>query len=159
AVGTGVRPALSDAARDARGAWGRRHTAWTAVFVVAALVPLVASSPIRLQSWASGLYIALAAVGLNFAVGLGGLPSLGQGAFVGAGAFATAALRVHAGWEAVPATIAGVALATVAGALVGLGAVRLRGVFVAVATWIVARMLGFVLLEFPRLSGGSQGLV
>ena len=89
---TRLRPALADAARDARSSWRRRHTVWSVVFVAAALVPIVVSSPIRLQSWASGLYIALAAVGLNFAVGLGGLPSLGQGAFVGAGAFTTAAL-------------------------------------------------------------------
>src|SRR5439155_1775326 len=91
--------------------------------------------------------------------GLGGLPSLGQGAFVGVGAFATAALRVHAGWEPVPATAAGAALATAAGVAVATGAVRLRGPFVAVSTWIVAWLVGFVLIEFPRLSGGSQGLV
>src|SRR5207302_4708777 len=46
-----------------------------------------------------------------------------------------------------------------AGAVVGYGAVRLRGVFVAVSTWIVAWMLSFILAAFPGLSGGSQGLV
>src|SRR5207244_6879856 len=91
-TGTTVRSAISGAVRDARASWRRRHAAWAGAFAVAALVPVIVSSPLRLQSWASGLYIALAAVGLNFAVGLGGLPSLGQGAFVGVGAFATASL-------------------------------------------------------------------
>jgi branched-chain amino acid transport system permease protein len=129
-----------------------------ALFAAAVTVPLFVSSPVTVARIASGLYIALAAVGLNFAVGLAGMPSLGQGAFVGAGAFTTAALRVHAGWEPVPATIAGVALALVAGVAVGIGAIRLRGVFVAVSTWIVAWMLSFILTAFPSLSGGSQGL-
>ena len=43
----------------------------------------------------------LAAVGLNFAVGLAGIPSLGQGAFVGIGAFAVALLTSRAGWPPV----------------------------------------------------------
>src|SRR5205814_8564709 len=71
----------------------------------------------------------------------------------------TAWLRAHGGWEPIPATLAGVTLALVAGAVVGYGAVRLRGVFVAASTWIVAWMLSFILTAFPGLSGGSQGLV
>src|SRR5437588_12912985 len=85
-----VRSALRDGLRDARRSWNRRATISVAVFVVAAAIPLVVTSSIMLSRVASGLYVALAAVGLNFAVGLGGMPSLGQGAFVGAGAFTTA---------------------------------------------------------------------
>src|SRR5439155_2024209 len=149
-----LRSAAGDAACDLRASWSSKRAAWIGVFVLAALVPAVVSSPVRLQSWASGLYIALAAVGLNFAVGLAGMPSLGQGAFAGAGAFTTAWLRTHVGWEPAPAILAGVGLAVAGGAAVGIGAVRLRGIFVAVSTWIVAWMLGFVLTAFPGLSGG-----
>src|SRR5205823_4250830 len=97
-------------------------------------------------------------VGLNFTIGLAGLPSLGQGAFVGAGAFTTAWLRAHGGWEPIPATLAGVTLAFVAGAVVGYGAVRLRGVFVAVSTWIVAWMLSFILFVAVLLAGEGRVL-
>src|SRR5439155_2282859 len=153
-----LRSAAGDAACDLRASWSSKRAAWIGVFVLAALVPAVVSSPVRLQSWASGLYIALAAVGLNFTIGLAGLPSLGQGAFVGAGAFTTAWLRAHAGWEPIPATLVGVALAFVAGIVVASGAVRLRGVFVAVSTWIVAWLLLFIFVSLPGLSGGSPGL-
>ncbi|MCA1832769.1 MAG: ATP-binding cassette domain-containing protein, partial [Actinobacteria bacterium] len=121
--------------------------------------PAIVSDSVTVARIASGLYIALAAVGLNFAVGLAGLPSLGQGAFAAAGAFGAAWLRLHAGWEPASATLAGVAIALGAGTIVGVGAVRLRGVFVAVSTWITAWLVAFVLTAFTGLSGGSQGLV
>src|SRR5256714_237493 len=154
-----VLPAFTGALRDARRSWDARAWAGVVLFALACAVPAIVNDPVSLSRLASGLYIALAAVGLNFTVGLTGMPSLGQGAFVGAGAFTTAWLRAHGGWEPIPATLAGVALAFAAGAVVGYGAVRLRGVFVAVSTWIVAWMLSFILTAFPGLSGGSQGLV
>src|SRR5436309_14275097 len=98
-----LRSAILDAARDAKRAWSVRSTAWVVAFAAAAAVPAVVSSPVSLSRVASGLYVALAAIGLNFAVGFGGMPSLGQGAFAGAGAFTTAWLRVHAAWEPAPA--------------------------------------------------------
>jgi branched-chain amino acid transport system permease protein len=108
---------------------------------------------------ASGVYLVVAAVGLNFALGLGDVPSLGQGAFAAIAAFAAVLLRAKAGWGALEATVAGVALAAVAGVLVGAGAARLRTVYVAISTWIVAWLVAFALASFPDISGGSQGII
>ncbi|MFL5797302.1 MAG: branched-chain amino acid ABC transporter ATP-binding protein/permease [Actinomycetota bacterium] len=101
----------------------------------------------------------LAAVGLNAAVGLGGIPVLSQGAFMAVGAFAVGRLTGVSGWDPASATAVGIALALAAGAVVGVVATRLRPAFVAVATWLVAWLVGLALTAFPGLSGGAQGLV
>jgi branched-chain amino acid transport system permease protein len=145
--------------RDAAAAFNR-PTTWAVIVVIgaAAFAPLVISSQFRISAMAAGLYVALAAVGLNFAVGMAGMASLGQGAFVGIGAFGAALLRVKTGWDPVTAAAGGAALASVAGVVVGAGAIRLRGPFVAVATWIFSWLVALALVAFPSISGGSQGL-
>ena len=84
---------VARAGHELAGSWGRR--AWIATVVVVALaaVPLVLGDGLRVRTLAAALYLVLAVVGLNVAVGLAGLPSLGQAGFLGIGAFATAWLR------------------------------------------------------------------
>ena len=74
--------ALAGAARDARSAWTHRHTAAVALVALAALLPAVAPSWVHVDSMANNFYLALAATGLWLTVALGGMPSLGQGAFM-----------------------------------------------------------------------------
>ncbi len=151
--------ALGAAVRDARGAWTRAHTAAAAAVVLLALLPSVAPSWVHVDGVALGFYLALGATGLWIALGLAGMPSLGQGAFLGIGAFTEALLTAKAGWPALPATLAGIVTAACAGALTGVGVVRLRPVFIAVTTWILTWTLFLLLLAFPSISGGAQGIV
>ena len=90
--------ALREGAREARRAWGSLQ--WGAVALVAAfaVLPWLGFSFVRVDELAAWLYLALAATGLALCVGLAGLPSLGQGAFMSIGAFATAVLAARAGW-------------------------------------------------------------
>lgn len=125
---------------------------------MAAFVPLVVGSDATMIDLASGLYLMVAAIGLNFALGLGDVPSLGQGAFVAVGAFAAALLRTRAGWGVEAATLGAVALAAVAGIVAGAGAARLKPVYIAISTWIVAWLVSFGLAAFPEIAGGSQGV-
>ncbi len=151
--------ALGAAVRDARGTWTRAHTAAAAAVVLLALLPSVAPSWVHVDGVALGFYLALGATGLWIALGLAGMPSLGQGAFLGIGAFTEALLTAKAGWPALPATLAGIVTAACAGALTGVGVVRLRPVFIAVTTWILTWTLFLLLLAFPSISGGAQGIV
>jgi branched-chain amino acid transport system ATP-binding protein/branched-chain amino acid transport system permease protein len=151
--------ALRDAARDARGAWGPGTSGLAVVIVAAALVPLVVRDTVTMASFAGWAYLALAAVGLAVTVGLAGMPSLAQGAFLGIGAATAALLRVHESWPPLAAALAGMIVAAAAGALVGAALGRLRPAFIAVGTWIVAWLVALALLEFPDLSGGAEGLV
>lgn len=126
-------------------------------FAVAASVPLVVSDA-RTADLAGGLYLACAAVGLAFVVGVAGLPSLAQGGFVAVGAIAGAHLLVRGaptGVAAIGGAVAGCLAAAVAGALF----VRLPRVGFAAATWIVAWLVAFAAQSISWVLGGSQGIV
>lgn len=148
--------AVGAAVRDARRAWGVEASLAVAALVVAALEPLSSLDTARLAGWT---YLAVGAVGLGYAAGVAGLPSLGQGGLMAIGAFGSALLRANAGWPLLPALLGGVLAATCAGLVAGAAIVRLRPVFVGVSTWILAWLVALALSAFPSLSGGAQGLV
>jgi branched-chain amino acid transport system permease protein len=151
--------AVRDAARDARRAWGPTQTAGLCVVAVAAALPWFAPGWVHIDELAGWLYLALAATGLVVTVGLAGLPSLGQGAFMGIGAFATGLLVARAGWPAEAAVPLALVVSLVAGVLAGAVVVRLAPLFLAVSTWILTWLVVLVALAFPGISGGAQGYV
>lgn len=109
---------------------------------------------------AQALWLLLAALGLALSVSYAGLPVLGQGAFVAVGGFGTALLGP--GGRGLPLALAcalAVLAAGVLGHLVALGASRLQGAYLALATWGLAWLAYRTLQSFPGVSGGAQGLV
>ena len=159
AVLTETRSAFADAARELRTGWSWRATLWMLAFAAALLAPTVLPVSGRMADLAGFVYLALAAVGLAYAVGLAGIPSLGQGAFFGIGAFAEAILRAKGGWPLLPSLLVAVLVAGACGVLTGIATGRLRGAFVAVSTWILSWIVLLLLTSFPGISGGAQGLV
>ena len=111
-----------------------------------------------MTTFATDLYLLVAAFGLALPVSYAGLPVLGQGAFVAVGAFGTLLLAAH-GTPLLVAVLTAVAIAAAAGYLVGYAAARLAGASLALATWGLAWLAYDVLVQFPRVSGGSQGLI
>jgi branched-chain amino acid transport system permease protein len=149
---------LRSAVAEARAGWNRNRWLAAAGIVLAAAVPFLSLPGVRIDALADTLYLALAATALGLTVGSAGLPSLGTGAFMAIGAFTSALLVARSGWPVEPAALAGAAAAFVSGLLLG-GVVRLRRVFVAVSTWLLAWLVWLFLLAFPSISGGSQGLI
>lgn len=104
---------------------------------------------------------ALALLGLNLLVGFNGQISLGHGAFFALGAYTAAMLMEHAGWPYWATIPAAALVGGMVGYLFGLPALKLDGVYLAMATFA----LGVVtpqLLKYKGLeawTGGSQGLV
>jgi branched-chain amino acid transport system permease protein len=154
-----TRNAFAEAAQELRSAWSRTATLWALAFVAALLAPTLLPLSGRMADLAGFVYLALAAVGLAYAVGLAGIPSLGQGAFFGIGAFAEAILRAKGGWPLLPSLLVAVAVTGACGVLTGFATGRLRGAFVAVSTWILSWIVLLMLTSFPGISGGAQGLV
>jgi ABC-type branched-subunit amino acid transport system ATPase component/ABC-type branched-subunit amino acid transport system permease subunit len=142
---------------DAAAAWTRRTTLAAAAFVLAAFAPVFVGDA-RIADLAGGLYLAVAATGLAFAVGTGGLPSLAQGAFVSCGAV-TAAHLLAAGVPTWLAALAGAAAGGVAGQLTGVLFVRLPSAGLAAATWVVSWLVSLGLTSITWFVGGAQGLV
>ena len=153
-TGTELRRAVT----EARHAWNGE--AWLAAggVALAALVPFMSLPGVRLDALADTVYLAVAATALGLTVGAAGLPSLGAGAFMAIGAFTAALLVARSGWPVEPAALCGTAAALTAALICGI-VVRLRPVFVAVSTWLLAWLVWIFLLAFPSVSGGSQGLI
>jgi ABC-type branched-subunit amino acid transport system ATPase component/ABC-type branched-subunit amino acid transport system permease subunit len=149
--------AFADAYSELRRSWHTRRTIALAAFLVAAVAPLVFGEA-RTADLASGLYLACAAVGLAFAVGVAGLPSLAQGAFLAVGAVAGAHL-LAAGVPTPLAALAGGAAGGLSGWVVGFAFARLPRAAFAAATWIVSWLVAFALQSITWFLGGSQGLV
>jgi branched-chain amino acid transport system permease protein len=99
----------------------------------------------------------IAALGLQILTGYAGLISLGQGGFMLVGAYVTAILSVDHGWKDL-ATIplAGV-ITGVLGFLFGFPALRLRGVYLALATFAIPIALVALAKKYAGFTGGVGG--
>jgi branched-chain amino acid transport system ATP-binding protein/branched-chain amino acid transport system permease protein len=155
----GTGRTLVTASRDIRDGWTLRTTLTVLAIGAALIAPSVLPLSGRMPDLAAFVYLAVAAVGLAYAVGLAGIPSLGQGAFLGVGAFTEAIARAKGGWPLLPSLLLAVVVAAAAGGLTGLATGRLRGAFVAASTWILSWIVVLTLTSFPGISGGAQGLV
>ena len=107
------------------------------------------------------LVYATALLGLNILTGYNGQISLGHGAFYAIGAYTAAILMDKAGvpyWATIP--IAG-AVCLVAGFLFGLPALKLDGLYLALATFALGVSLPQLLKyhHLEKITGGVQGIV
>jgi branched-chain amino acid transport system permease protein len=119
----------------------RRHRAWQgAGLLLAALVvialPLLLDD-FRLGQFALVIAYSVAVLGLNLVSGFTGQVSLGHGAFFGIGAYTTAILFTDHGWPYLATLPVSALLGLVLGFLVGMPALRLHGLYLAVVTLAV----------------------
>lgn len=95
--------------------------------------------------------------GLVILTGTTGLVSLGHAAFVAVGAYAQAILLAR-GLPLLAALALSSGLAAVLGVLVGLPALRFRGLYLAIATFSFGYIAQIVLAHWESLTGGNSGL-
>ncbi|MDO9360254.1 MAG: branched-chain amino acid ABC transporter permease [Polaromonas sp.] len=102
------------------------------------------------------LIFALAAASLNFILGFGGLAALGHAGFLGVGAYTLVAMS-DAGLESAWLMWgAAMLVAGLASALIGLIALRTRGVYFLMITLAFAQMLYYIAVSL-RAYGGDDG--
>ena len=104
------------------------------------------------------MLFAVLAIGLNITVGLAGLLVLGHAAFWALGAYTYAILTVNYGlsfWFALPI---GALVAALAGIVLGVPSIRLRGDYLAIVTLGFGEVIRYVLKNFQGLTGGDQGI-
>jgi branched-chain amino acid transport system permease protein len=97
------------------------------------------------------------ATGLNILTGYTGLVSLGQAAFMGLGAYTVAILQARWGTPVLFNLLAGGLVAMLGGIVVGLPSLRVKGLYLAIAT-IAASFIAHFLFANLRLTGGTAGL-
>lgn len=127
------------------------------LILLMAVVPVVSSAYALYILNTIGIY-AIAAIGLNLLIGFTGQISLGHGAFFGVGAYAVAVLTTKAGlpfWTAIP--LAGLITAAV-GMIFGLPSVRLKHLYLTIATLAGQFIIEYILIQWEGLTGGAEGL-
>jgi branched-chain amino acid transport system permease protein len=134
---------------------------WT---VAAIAVLLVLVLPLSLHEYyISVLNLVLIAVvgalGLNILVGYTGQISVGHAAFMSVGAYTAANLAVHLHlpfWVTLPA---GGLMAALIGAIVGIPSLRIKGLYLAIATLAGQLIIEWIINHTPAISGGAQASI
>ncbi len=100
----------------------------------------------------------IGAVSLNLLTGICGQISLGHGAFIGVGAYAAGQCTLHGVPFPLAILTAGLITAMV-GMVFGVPSLRLKGIYLAIATLAAQLVLEYVFLHGGVLTGGSNGLL
>jgi len=139
----------------------RRQIILLAVLLLAACALPLLVSDYRVFQFNLVLVYAIALMGLNVLTGYNGQISLGHGAFYAIGAYCAAILMDKAGlpyWATLPVAAF---VCLVAGFLFGLPALRLEGLYLALATFALGVSLPSLLKyhHLEKWTGGVQGIV
>ena len=124
---------------------------------------VLALLPFALSGYHQGLavYIAIyfiAILGLNILTGYTGQISIGHGAFMAIGGYATVILSHDHHVNLIATLPISFAITFACGVLVGIPALRLSGVYLALATFALAVSVPQFPLKFSKFLGGSNGL-
>ena len=103
------------------------------------------------------LIYAVVGLGLMLLAGFTGLFSLGHAAFLGIGAYTEAVLS-NAGWPFPLSLACATGLAAAAGVVVGLPALRVKGIYLGMATLAFGFIIEEVLARWEHVTGGNSGL-
>lgn len=141
-------------------AWLYRHRSW--LWIPAALLAIAYPFVVRIffVTLAVDILIyAIFAMSLDLILGYAGLTSFGHAAFLGVGAYSLAYLTTRLGLNNLLVTVPVVVLSTALVALViGVFALRTRGIYFLMVTLAFAQMLFSVAINLTEVTGGSDGL-
>jgi branched-chain amino acid transport system permease protein len=104
------------------------------------------------------LVFGLYAVGFNLLFGYTGLLSFGHAAFLGTGSYLTGIAIAHFGVPWILAVLLGVIASVLVGAVVGLLAIRVRGIYFSMVTLALAQIVYYAFYKAERWTGGENGL-
>ena len=132
--------------------------AWLIAFLIAcALFPLVASKYMISIMTEVGIAI-IACHGLNLLTGFTGQISLGHAAFLGVGAY-TCSILIEQGVPFIIALPMAGTMAALVGMVFGIPSLRLRGLYLAIATIAAQFIIEFTIRRWDSLTGGVEGLL
>ena len=147
----------TDYAQDIRLAKHGGQVFWYSLLMVA----LIASPWLLPEYWLAQLTFVLiysvVGLGLMLLSGFTGQFSLGHAAFLGVGAYTQAALT-HWGVPAPFALVAAGLIAAAVGVVVGLPALRVKGIYLAIATLAFGFIVEEVFARWESVTGGNAGI-
>jgi branched-chain amino acid transport system permease protein len=135
----------------------------TRLTVIAVAAAVIALLPFQLSGYHQGLgariaiwFIAI--LGLNILIGYTGQISIGHGAFMAIGGYTTALMSNYHHTNLLLTLPLSFAITFVCGLLVGIPALRLSGVYLALATFALAVSVPQLPLKWSKWTGGSNGM-
>ncbi len=140
-----------------------RHTKTEYVRLVLALAVVVALPFVASPYWLTVLnqigIAVVGAIGLNILVGYTGQISLGQGGFLAVGAYTAGVVAAKTGVSPLLGLLAAVVATAAVGAFFGLPALRLKGLYLAIATLASQQIIIWVITHWEFVTGGVDALV
>ena len=124
--------------------------------VALAIVPWVLARH-QLSLLTDLLIAGLFAMSLDLIMGYTGMVSFGHAAFFGMGAYVTGLTMLRFGLPVLPAMILGILGATVAAAVVGFFAIRLKSVYFALLTFAFSQIFYQIAITWTSFTGGFDG--
>lgn len=135
-----------------------RLATYVGLVVVAGVLPYaVLTSAGRLLA-VTILIFALLAVSWNLTIGYGGIFNFAHVGFFGLGGYATAISTANWNWNPWLGLAFGCAVGAVAGGVAFIPVIRMRGIYVALITFIFVQLCSYLVLATPKLTGGSAGI-
>jgi branched-chain amino acid transport system permease protein len=130
------------------------------LFAIACVLPFMLGN-YRVFQLTMAMAYAIALLGLNMLTGYNGQISLGHGAFFAIGAYTAAILMDKANWPYWATIPAAGVVCLVAGFLFGLPALRLEGLYLALATFALGVAMPQILKHkaLEQWTGGAMGVV
>src|ERR1700716_3260471 len=105
------------------------------------------------------LIACIGALGLNILVGYTGQISVGHGAFMSVGAYTAANFAVRLDWPFWAALPMGGLMAAAVGAVVGIPSLRIKGLYLAIATLAGQLIIEWTINHVTFISGGVQASI
>jgi branched-chain amino acid transport system permease protein len=125
--------------------------------LVLVVLPFLLSEFRTVQLATVGAYF-IAIIGLDVLTGHSGQISLGHGAFMAVGAYTTGIIVANHGVKDLWTIPIAAAVAGAIGLLAGVPALRLSGLYLALATFGIAVVLPTIIKKFDHFTGGSTGI-
>jgi branched-chain amino acid transport system permease protein len=133
------------------------QASWYALLAVALAVVPWLLSPYFVSQFTFVLIYSIVALGLMLLAGFTGQISLGHAAFLAVGAYTEGVLAAR-GWPFPLSMAVAAVLAGLVGIVVGTPALRVKGIYLAIATMAFNIIVEEVLARWESMTGGSSGL-
>jgi branched-chain amino acid transport system permease protein len=128
------------------------------ILIAALLLPVFVDNPYALHVANLAGIFAILTLSLNLLTGCTGLFSVGHAAFYGIGAYTSAILTVKLGLPIWAGFIAAGVVAALFGLALGLPTLRLRGLYLAVATLAFGEIMYQVFVNWEAVTNGTKGI-
>jgi len=130
---------------------------WIGLLLLFAIIPFISSNYVLYVVNHIGI-AAIAAIGLNLLIGYTGQISLGHGAFFGVGAYSAAILATAVGFPFWLSVIAAGVITALVGAVFGIPSVRLKHLYLTIATLAGQFIIQYLLVNWKGLTKGTEGI-